>query len=195
MSLARGALGLALVATTLAALPAVAESRRLAIVVGNNAGGPAMPPLRYAESDAGKMARVLIELGDVGIDDVMLLQGRKVADLERALADAKERVGMFKRSPETRTVLIFYFSGHSDGEAIEMGLEKLPYGRLKSMLTGTGADLRVFAPADGDFLRLGEQDEVGIAGDGILGAVGEGQREEKRCGAREHCRLHGWIVL
>ncbi len=131
-------LGLALVA-----LPAAAESRRLAIVVGNNAGGPAMPPLRYAESDAGKMARVLIELGDVGMDDVMLLQGRKVADLERAIIDAKERVAMFKRSPETRTVLIFYFSGHSDGEAIEMGQEKLPYGRLKSMLLGTGADLRL----------------------------------------------------
>ncbi len=127
----------------LVGLPAAAESRRLAIVVGNNAGGPAMPPLRYAESDAGKMARVLIELGDVGMDDVMLLQGRKVADLERAIMDARERVGMFKRSPETRTVLIFYFSGHSDGEAIEMGQEKLPYGRLKSMLLGTGADLRV----------------------------------------------------
>ncbi len=125
------------------ALPASADSRRLAIVVGNNAGGASMPPLRYAESDAGKMARVLIELGDVGMDDVMLLQGRKVADLERAIMDAKERVGMFKRSPETRTVLIFYFSGHSDGEAIEMGQEKLPYGRLKSMLLGTGADLRV----------------------------------------------------
>ncbi len=127
----------------LTALPALAESRRLAIVVGNNAGGPMMPPLRYAESDAGKMARVLIELGDVGMDDVMLLQGRHVADLERAIMDAKERVAMFKKSPETRTVLIFYFSGHSDGEAIEMGQEKLPYGRLKSMLLGTGADLRV----------------------------------------------------
>lgn len=122
---------------------ASAESRRLAIVVGNNAGLAEMTPLRYAESDAGKMARVLIELGDVGMDDVMLLQGRHVADLERAISDAKERVAHFKRSPETRTVLIFYFSGHSDGEAIEMGNEKLPYGRLKSMLLGTGADLRV----------------------------------------------------
>ena len=122
---------------------AAAESRRLAIVVGNNAGLAEMTPLRYAESDAGTMARVLIELGDVGIDDVMLLQGRKVADLERAIADARERVTQFKRSPEIRTVLIFYFSGHSDGEAIELGNEKLPYGRLKTMLLGTGADLRV----------------------------------------------------
>ena len=143
MSLTRG--GLLLLSLAMASLPgtARAESRRLAIVVGNNAGLAEMTPLRYAESDAGKMARVLIELGDVGADDVMLLQGRRVADLERALADARERVTQFKRSPETRTVLIFYFSGHSDGEAIELGNEKLPYGRLKSMLLGTGADLRV----------------------------------------------------
>ena len=77
------------------------------------------------------------------LDDVLLLQGRKVADLERAILDVRERVTMFRKTPETRTVLIFYFSGHSDGEAIEMGQEKLPYGRLKSLLLGTGADLRV----------------------------------------------------
>ena len=66
-------------------LPAAADSRRLAIVVGNNAGSAELTPLRYAESDAGKMARVLVELGDVGVDDVMLLQGRKVAELEQQL--------------------------------------------------------------------------------------------------------------
>ncbi len=120
-----------------------AESRRMAIVVGNNAGEGAFTPLRYAESDAGKMARVLVELGDVSPDDVLLLQGRKVADLERAISDARDRVSLFKKSPDTRAVLLFYFSGHSDGESIEMGNEKLPYARLKAMLAGTGADLRV----------------------------------------------------
>lgn len=35
---------------------AFADTRRVAIVVGNNAGGPSMLLLRFAESDAGKMA-------------------------------------------------------------------------------------------------------------------------------------------
>ncbi|MFT3841431.1 MAG: caspase family protein [Myxococcaceae bacterium] len=131
------------VLVVLSASTAAAESRRLAIVVGNNAGEGAYQPLRYAESDAGKMARVLVELGDVLGDDVLLLQGRRVSDLERAIGDARERVAQFKKSPDTRAVLIFYFSGHSDGESIEMGTEKLPYARLKAMLAGTGADLRV----------------------------------------------------
>ncbi|MBK7862827.1 MAG: caspase family protein [Archangiaceae bacterium] len=127
----------------LAALPALAETRRVAIVVGNNAGSSGLQPLRYAESDAGKFARVMVELGDVSPDDVLLLQGRRVADLERAVTDARERVAMFKKVPDTRAVLLFYFSGHSDGEAIELGGENLPYARLKAMLLGTGADLRV----------------------------------------------------
>ncbi len=105
---------------------ASAETRRIAIVVGNNAGAGNLPPLRYAESDAGKMARVLVELGDVSPDDLMLLQGRPMAELERAIADARERVASLERSPDVRTVLLFYFSGHSDGESIELGREKLP---------------------------------------------------------------------
>ncbi len=134
--------GLAL-AIVFAALSASAETRRVAIVVGNNAGSGDLAPLRYAENDAGKFARVLVELGDVGPDDVLLLQGRRMADLERAIADAKERVSAFKRVPDTRAVLIFFFSGHSDGESLELGQEMLPYARLKAMLLGTGADLRV----------------------------------------------------
>ncbi len=121
----------------------LAETKRIAVVVGNNAGTGDMPPLRYAENDAGKMARLLAELGDVSPDDVLLLQGRRVTDLERALADATERVASFHKSPDVRTVVVFFFSGHSDGEAIELGREKLSYTRLKALLAGTGADVRL----------------------------------------------------
>ncbi len=137
------AAALALFLTLLGSTQSWAESKRIAIVVGNNAGTGAMPPLRFAESDAGKMARVLVELGDVAADDVLLLQGRRVGDLERAISEVKERVAFFERSIDTRSVLLFYFSGHSDGESIEMGSDKLAYARLKAMLAGTGADLRV----------------------------------------------------
>jgi hypothetical protein len=126
-----------------AASVAGAETRRLAIIVGNNAGNGDMPPLRYAESDAGKMARVMVELGDVLPDDVMLLQGQRVSSVERAIGEARDRVAFFKKSPDIRTVVFFYFSGHSDGEAIELGPEKLAYARLKALLTGTAADVRL----------------------------------------------------
>ena len=121
----------------------LAETKRIAIVVGNNAGTGEMPPLRYAESDAGKMARVMVELGEVSAEDVMLLQGQGVNQVERAITEARDRVAFFKRSPDVRTVVFFYFSGHSDGEAIELGREKLAYARLKALLTGTQGDVRL----------------------------------------------------
>ena len=126
-----------------AAATAHAETRRLAIIVGNNAGNGDLPPLRYAESDAGKMARVLVELGDVQSEDVLLLQGQRVDAVEKAIAEARDRVVSFRKSPDVRSVVFFYFSGHSDGEAIELGNEKLAYPRLKALLAGTGADVRL----------------------------------------------------
>lgn len=142
-ALARGAARWLRLAAALFPLLAGAETTRLAIVVGSNAGRGDLPPLRYAESDAGKMARVLAELGDVSPDNLMLLQGQRVAALEQAIAQMHARAAALKSSPEARTVLLFYFSGHSDGEGIELGQEELSYSRLKALLVGVGTDVRV----------------------------------------------------
>ena len=65
---------LCLVALTVAAPEtAAAATRRLAIVLGNNAGGPLDKPLHYAEEDAGKMADVLAQIGDVRSSDLFVL--------------------------------------------------------------------------------------------------------------------------
>ncbi|MFZ5443895.1 MAG: caspase family protein [Myxococcota bacterium] len=124
------------------AVSAHAETLRFALVVGNNAGSGSLPPLRYAESDAGKFARVLLELGDVAPERLQLLQGRPMKDLEQALQRVREQADAVRRTPENRAVVLFYFSGHSDGEGIELGNEVLPYTRLKSLLAGAG-DVRV----------------------------------------------------
>ncbi|GMU62296.1 MAG: hypothetical protein AMXMBFR34_40590 [Myxococcaceae bacterium] len=130
-------------AVLLAATASLAETARFALVVGNNAGRGELPPLRYAESDAGKVARVLTELGDVAPERLLLLQGRPVKDVEAALKALAQQVQTARAVPENRTVLLFFFSGHSDGEAIELGQELVPYSRLKSLLAGVGTDVRV----------------------------------------------------
>lgn len=131
-------------ALLLSLLPALAsaETVRFALVVGNNAGTGSLPPLRYAESDAGKFARVLLELGDVTPERLVLLQGRPMKEVEAALQKLREQIDATKRVPENRAVLVFYFSGHSDGEGLEVGNEVLPYSRLKSLVAGVG-DVRV----------------------------------------------------
>lgn len=119
-----------------------AETVRFAVVVGNNAGRGQLPPLRYAETDAGKFARVLLELGDVAPGHLHLLQGRAVRDVENALQNVRQEIELVNQSPDNRAVVLFYFSGHSDGEAIELGNEMLSYSRLKSILANVG-DVRV----------------------------------------------------
>nr|WP_281404390.1 caspase family protein [Pyxidicoccus fallax] len=124
-------------------MPAQAEIRRLAILVGHNVGGGARPPLRYAEADAAKLASVLSELGDVASRDIVMLQGQDLPTVRAALADVARRVAALRATPNTRVVLLFYFSGHSDGVALELGTERLPYAALREWLDSTKADVRL----------------------------------------------------
>src|SRR5438128_1157399 len=125
------------------AAPSSAETRRMAIVVGNNAGGPTEKPLHYAEEDASKMADVLAQLGDVHAEHLFLLKGRRRGDLQASFAKASELVAGFRKNPEDRTVLIFYYSGHSDGDALELGEDRVPYAELRAWLSDTRTDVRV----------------------------------------------------
>ena len=134
---------LLLVAALVAALPARAEIRRLAVLVGHNVGGGERPPLRYAEADASKLASVLTELGDVAPGDVVMLQGRDLGTVRAALDGGARKVASLRAAPDTRVVLLFYFSGHSDGVALELGRERLPYAALREWLDSTKADVRL----------------------------------------------------
>jgi hypothetical protein len=131
-----------------AAGPARAETHRLAVVVGNNAGGPTDKPLRWAEEDASKVADVLVQLGDVTGDDLQLLRGHGQADLRAALERAGRRVAEHRQNPADRTVLLFYYSGHSDAEALELGGDRVTWAELRAWLAATRADVRV-AVVDG----------------------------------------------
>jgi hypothetical protein len=115
---------LCLLALLLGGGVARAATHRVAVVVGNNAGA-AERPLRYAESDAGRVARVLAELGQVGEDDLFLLQGQPLPSLDHALELARERVAHWHESPGDRVLLLFCFS------------------QLRQRLLETGADVRV----------------------------------------------------
>ena len=125
------------------ALPARAETHRVAIVVGNNSGGPGEKPLHYAEEDATKMADVLTQLGDVHEGNLFLLKGGGKRELQEVIAEATQLVNKAHENPADRSVLIFYYSGHSDGEALEMGSDRVSYPELRASLLASKADVRV----------------------------------------------------
>lgn len=123
--------------------PAEAGTRRIAVLVGHNVGSGERPPLRYAEADAVKLAGVLSELGDVPTSDLIVLQGQDLTTVRAALDAATKKVDSLRGLPDTRVVLLFYFSGHSDGVALELGTERLLYADLRRWLDATHADVRL----------------------------------------------------
>ena len=136
---------LALVIVGLLVATAVhAETRRVAIVVGNNSGAGDRPTLHYAEADAQKLALTLAELGGLERANLYLLQGRPVNAVREAFAAVATKVKAWHAAnPATHVVLIFFFSGHSDGESLELGGDRLSFTELRQWLASVGAEVRL----------------------------------------------------
>ena len=76
----------AVLLSVLLALPMPARAAgRLAIVVGENRGLPGEASLRYAESDARKMAKVLVDLGEFAPAEVHTLLAPTAGELRAFL--------------------------------------------------------------------------------------------------------------
>jgi hypothetical protein len=132
----------AVIASALCAT-ASGQTHRLAIVMGNNAGGADQATLKFAETDAEKMARILVELGGIAPSDLILLQGRGLADFRRSLDASSARIAEWRRQPNSQVVFLFYFSGHSDGQSLELGFERLYFRELRDRTAHLGADVRL----------------------------------------------------
>jgi hypothetical protein len=119
-----------------------AETVRAALVVGNNLGTAARHPLRYAEEDAKSLGQVLSELGGFEPQNVHILTGRPLATVAKVLEELRRKIQHW-HSTDRRVVLLFYFSGHSDGEALELGSERWAYREVRERLKDVGADIRI----------------------------------------------------
>jgi len=138
-------LGLGLLALLfgLCATPALAQTRqvRVGLVVGNNLGKDASRGLRYAEDEVGRLADLLKSAGD--FDDVVTLRGASRDDIEKGLLQVRKRLEAVKVAGD-QTLFLFYYSGHGDNEALEIGSERLPLRDLRAYLEQlTAADVRV----------------------------------------------------
>jgi hypothetical protein len=127
-----------LLAALLLATGAHAE-RRLAIIIGANGGWSSDRPLRYAETDARRVAEVLVELGGVQPTDVTLLLEPTVAQLDQALAATEAAL----RTSNEPTVLLFFYSGHSDAQTLHLRGPPRQLGALVDRLAKAGAGLTV----------------------------------------------------
>lgn len=117
-----------------------AEQIRRALVVGNNIGNDPAHALRYAEEEVGRLGDVLRRAGQ--FQQVDILRGVGKAEVERALDVARQRMAADRAAGRT-TLFIFYYSGHGDAEALELGSTRLPLRDLRLALEQSPADVRL----------------------------------------------------
>jgi len=121
---------------------ALAGTERFAVVVGSNAGGAGAGPLYFAELDAERVADVLEQLGGVPADHLTVLRSPTRAGFDAAMERLGERVAEVKADGGHATVF-FYFSGHADPDAIQLGRQTVLFADLRAALEATGADVRL----------------------------------------------------
>lgn len=121
---------------------APATLRRFALIAGANNGGPQRVLLRYAQTDARAVARVLRDLGGVSPNDIIILQEPSPEALDAAFL----RMGALITEAQVqgfRTELFFYFSGHSDEEGLLLDNRHFTYPQIRQILNTLPADVRI----------------------------------------------------
>ena len=113
---------------------------RFALVVGNNAGREPARTLKYAEQEVARLADLLRRTGDFELVDVQ--QGQSRGEVEAALQSLKKGIER-ARADGRRTLFFFFYSGHADGEALELGSSRLPLRTLSTYLENLSADIRL----------------------------------------------------
>ena len=86
-------------AVALVACPTPAGAARVAIVIASDQGQSHEVKLRYSESDAERLARVLTRLGGFPDDATLLLRGPSAQEVRRALAEVNRRLSATPGDP------------------------------------------------------------------------------------------------
>lgn len=129
--------------------------RRFALVVGANSGSAGRVRLRYAESDARQVGKLLQEMGGVAAEDCALLVEPGRAAFLAAWGKCRDRLAQV-RPASRRLEFVFYYSGHSDEEGLQLGRERVGYAELRQALATIPTDARVAvfdSCASGAFIR------------------------------------------
>src|SRR6185295_11997909 len=90
-----------------------ADDRRVAVIVGHHDGGDGTRPLRYANSDADRMYRIVTTIGGVDPSDAVLLTDPSATEMLAALSEADRKAN--------GGVLLFYYSGHARDGLLRLG--------------------------------------------------------------------------
>lgn len=128
---------------------------RYAIYVGSNNGGKERQQLLYASSDAQSFKQVMAEVGGIEEANAYLLIDPSKKEINNVMAEITEKIERNK-SNTNRSEFIFYYSGHSDEEALLLGENRYDYSSLKQTISEVPSDIHVVildSCYSGNFIR------------------------------------------
>jgi hypothetical protein len=115
---------------------------RYAVYVASNYGGQSLERLRYARSDARRLAETMREVGGIEDKNTVMLVDPTRDDVDDAF-DAVSATIKRNEGRARRTEFLFYYSGHSDEDALLLGDDRYEYGKLKASLSKIPSDVHV----------------------------------------------------
>jgi hypothetical protein len=136
-------MGLLVCTILIGSTDAFAMVQRFAVIVGNNQGQRDEVRLRYAEADATRMQTVLRDLGDFEPADIVLLRGESADTVRSTLITVNDRIRAAASLPDTDTLLLVYYSGHADAQALHLGDSRLEFRELAQLVRGSSAKFRL----------------------------------------------------
>lgn len=119
--------------------PARAQAMRLALLIGNDEGHAEDVHLHYAESDAIHLAATLTRVGGFEADATLVVLGRTADEIRQALAGVATRL----RATPGEHLVVVYYSGHADAQALHLGASSYAFADLKQDIAALPAAARV----------------------------------------------------
>lgn len=133
----------------------VSGVNRYAVYIGCNYGGKSRERLLYAGSDAQSFKVAMSEIGGVTDDNSRILIDPSKENVDTALSEISQAI-LENNSNSKRSEFIFYYSGHSDENALLLGDAKYDYSKLKAAISAVPSDIHVVildSCYSGNFIR------------------------------------------
>jgi hypothetical protein len=127
--------------------PARAEVKRVALIMAHHRGAQGETELLYAHEDARRLAEVLRRHGGFRAEDVVVLLEGTAEEARTALIALNDRV---RQAVQGRgqaagddVLLVVYYSGHADQDALHLGESRLSVRELRMLVSGSAARFRI----------------------------------------------------
>ena len=127
---------------------------RYAIYIGSNVGGNNRK-LLYAGTDATSFQNTMAEIGGIRKSNSVLLLDPAKDDVDNAMEYISTLIEK-NRENAKRSEFVFYYSGHSDENALLLGKNKYDYSSLKASISKVPSDVHVVildSCYSGNFIR------------------------------------------